>query len=315
MERRLMKVGIVGAGHVGSTTAYALTLRGSASEIVLTDLDPVRAAAEAEDVAHAVPVSSPVRVSSGPMEALSDCDVVVLTCGPSMQPGQSRLDILQHSAAVFRAVVPEVIAVAPDALLIVASNPVDVMAHVTADISGVPPSRIIGSGTILDTLRFRAELSAHLGVSASSVHAYVLGEHGDSEVLAWSTVRIGGLPLGLVAAQLDRPITRELRAGIDAKVRRAGYRIIEGKGFTAFGVAAGIARIVDAVRDDERAVLSVSSRTPIVAGVADVCVSLQRIVGRAGIVHTLDPDMNAEELELLAASARIIRDATTEVGC
>ncbi len=309
-----MRVGIVGAGHVGGTTAYALTLRGSATEIVIADVNASRAAAQAEDVAHAVPVAFPVRVRAGAIEAMAGFDVVVLACGPSIAPGQNRLAILQKSTEIFRSVVPQVMAAAPDAILIVASNPVDVMTHVTSVVSGLPAGRVIGSGTILDTLRFRAELSAHLSVSASSVQAYVLGEHGDSEVLAWSTARIGGLPLGLVGEQLERPITREVRDRIDQSVRRAGYRILEGKGFTSFGVAAGIARIVDAIRDDDRVVLTVSTRTPTVAGVKDVAVSLQRLVGRNGVTDTLEPDMNDTEVALLADSARIIRAATTEVG-
>jgi L-lactate dehydrogenase len=309
-----MKVGIIGAGHVGSTTAYALTLRGSATEIVLSDMDARRAAAQAEDVAHAVPVAFPTRVTGGPIEAMRDFSIIVLACGPSIEPGQNRLAILQKSTDIFKSVVPQVMKVAPEAILIVASNPVDVMTHVTAAESGLPASRVIGSGTLLDTLRFRAQLSAHLGVSAASVQAYVLGEHGDSEVLAWSSARIGGLPLVEVGEQLARPLTREVRDKIDQDVRRAGYRILEGKGFTSFGVAAGIARIVDAIRDDERVVLTVSARTPKVAGIADVSVSLQRVVGRQGVTHTLEPDMNAQEVELLAKSARIIRDATTQVG-
>ena len=309
-----MKVGIVGAGHVGSTTAYALTLRGSATEIVLSDLDARRAAAQAEDVAHAVPVSFPVRVRGGAIEAMAGFDIVVLACGPSIEPGQNRLAILQKAADIFRSVVPKVMAVAPEAILIVASNPVDVMTHVTSMVSGLPPERVIGSGTLLDTLRFRAQLSEHLGVSASSVQAYVLGEHGDSEVLAWSSSRIGGLPLAEVGEQLGRPLDKAARERIDQDVRRAGYRILEGKGFTSFGVAAGIARIVDAIRDDERVVLTVSTRTPTVAGVKDVAVSLQRVVGRDGVSHTLEPDLDPSEVALMTKSARIIRDATTQVG-
>ena len=309
-----MKVGIVGAGHVGSTTAYALTLRGSATEIVLSDMNAQRASAQAEDVAHAVPVSFPTRVTGGPIEAMRDFNIIVLACGPSIEPGQNRLAIMEKSTAIFKSVVPQVMKVAPDAILIVASNPVDVMTHVTSAESGLPVARVIGSGTLLDTLRFRAQLSAHLGVSAASVQAYVLGEHGDSEVLAWSSARIGGLPLGEVGEQLARPLTREVRDKIDQDVRRAGYRILEGKGFTSFGVAAGIARIVDAIRDDERVVLTVSVRTPTVAGIADVSVSLQRVVGREGVTHTLEPDIDAQEVELLAKSARLIRDATTQVG-
>jgi L-lactate dehydrogenase len=309
-----MKVGIVGAGHVGATAAYALALRGSATDVVLVDVSPERASAQAMDVAHAVPVAQPVRVTSGPMSSLAGFDIVVLACGPSIEPGQTRMAILEKSARIFDSVVPEVVRHAPGALLVVASNPVDVMTHVTAQIAGLPAERVIGTGTILDTLRFRAQLSAHLGIAATSIHADVLGEHGDSEVLAWSSARVGGLPLLAVAEQLGRPITPAVRARIDEEVRRAGYRILEGKGFTSFGIGAAIARIVDAVRDDERAVLTVSARTPKVAGLRDVALSLPRVVGRAGVLHTFEPDVDAAETDALAKSAAIIRDATTSIG-
>ena len=309
-----MKVGIVGAGHVGATAAYALALRGSATDVVLVDVSPDRAAAQAMDVAHAVPVAQPVRVTSGPISALAGFDIVVLACGPSIEPGQTRMAILEKSARVFDSVVPDVVRYAPGALLVVASNPVDVMTHVTAAIAGLPAERVIGTGTILDTLRFRAQLSAHLGIAATSIHADVLGEHGDSEVLAWSSARVGGMPLLAVAEQLGRPITPAVRARIDEDVRRAGYRILEGKGFTSFGIGAAIARIVDAVRDDERAVLTVSARTPKVAGLRDVALSLPRVVGRAGVLHTFEPDVDTAETDALAKSAAIIRDATTSIG-
>ncbi|HMS03001.1 MAG TPA: L-lactate dehydrogenase [Gemmatimonadaceae bacterium] len=309
-----MKVGIVGAGHVGATAAYALALRGSATDVVLVDISPARAAAQAMDVAHAVPVAQPVRVTSGPMSALAGFDVVVLACGPSIEPGQTRMAILERSARIFGEVVPDVVRHAPGALLVVASNPVDVMTHVTAQIAGLPAERVIGTGTILDTLRFRAQLSAHLGIAATSIHADVLGEHGDSEVLAWSSARVGGMPLLAVAEQLSRPIASAVRARIDEDVRRAGYRILEGKGFTSFGIGAAIARVVDAVRDDERAVLTVSARTPKVAGLRDVALSLPRVVGRAGVLHTFEPDVDAAETEALAASAAVIREATTSIG-
>ena len=248
------------------------------------------------------------------MAALAGFDVVVLACGPSIEPGQTRMAILEKSARIFGDVVPDVVRHAPGALLVVASNPVDVMTHVTAQIAGLPAERVIGTGTILDTLRFRAQLSAHLGIAATSVHADVLGEHGDSEVLAWSSARVGGLPLLAVAEQLGRPITPAVRARIDEEVRRAGYRILEGKGFTSFGIGAAIARVVDAVRDDERAVLTVSARTPKVAGLRDVALSLPRVIGRAGVLHTFEPDVDAAETDALAKSAAIIREATTSIG-
>jgi L-lactate dehydrogenase len=302
-----MKVGIVGAGQVGSTAAYAMALRGAASEVVLADANAALAAAHAEDILHATPFAGSTRVSAGPIDALADARVVVLTAGVAQRPAESRLDLLARNAAVFGEIVPGVRQAAPDALLVVATNPVDIMTQVAVRVSGLPPARVIGSGTMLDTARFRALLGEHLGVAAHSVHAYVLGEHGDSEVLAWSSVRVGGVPLAAFADA--HAVTADVRARVDEAVRRAAYRIIAGKGATFHGIGAGLARIVECIRDDERAVFTVSTITDECEGVRDVALSLPRIVGAEGIVHTLAPELDDEERAALGRSARVLRDA------
>jgi L-lactate dehydrogenase len=205
-------------------------------------------------------------------------------------------------------------AVCPDALLLVASNPVDVMTQVTARLSGLPAGRVIGSGTILDTARFRWLLGRHLGVAPSSVHAYVLGEHGDSEVLAWSGARIGAVPLDRFAAAQGTALDPGTRARIDAGVRGAAYTIIEGKGATWYGIGGGLARIAAAVAGNERAVLSVSVPDPDVLGVTDVSVSVPRIVGAAGATGALMPDLDATETDALRRSAEIIRAAVADLA-
>jgi L-lactate dehydrogenase len=303
-----MKVGIVGAGMVGSAAGFALALGGGASEIVLVDLDAARAAAEAEDISHAVPFARPVTVRAGGYADIAGAGVVILAAGVSQRPGESRLALLGRNAEVFRSVVGEVLRVAPEALLLVATNPVDIMTDVATRLSGLPPARVIGSGTILDTARFRSLLGAHLGISPHSVHAYVLGEHGDSEVLAWSAARAGAAPIRAFAAQVGAAITDDVVARIDTGVRRAAYRIIEGKGATWHGIGAGLARIVRAIAGDEQAVLSVAMLTPEVGGVRDVALSLPRIVGRTGIAADLMPDLDAAERRALAASARLLKE-------
>lgn len=302
-----MKVGIVGAGMVGSAAAFALVLRRVASRIVLVDIDARRARAEAEDIAHAVPFAGATMVEAGVYDDLRDAGVVILACGVGQKPGETRLELLGRNAAVFRAVVTEVMRAAPGAILVVASNPVDIMGQITREISGLPPGRVIASGTILDTARFRSLLGRHLGIAPGSVHAYVLGEHGDSEVLAWSSARAGAVPLASFAAQVAAAITDEVRARIDTGVRRAAYRIIEGKGATWYGIGAGLSRIVQAVAADEQAVLSVSIVTPDVLGLRDVGLSLPRIVGREGVTATLWPDLDAAERDGLRASAEVLR--------
>jgi L-lactate dehydrogenase len=308
-----MKVGIVGTGMVGASAGFALALSGGASEVVLVDMNAARAQAEAEDIAHAVPFGRALMVRAGGYADLQGAGLVILAAGVSQKPGETRIALLARNAEVFRAVVAEVMAAAPDAILLVATNPVDIMTDIATRLSGLPPGRVIGSGTILDTARFRSLLGAHLGIAPQSVHAYVLGEHGDSEVLAWSSARAGSLPLSSFAAQVSAAITDDVRARIDDGVRRAAYRIIAGKGATWHGIGAGLARIVRAVAGDEQAVLSVSIRRDQVLGIGPVALSLPRVVGRGGVTADLMPDLDGPETEALAASARLLADTAAAV--
>lgn len=303
-----VKVGIVGAGMVGSAAGYAIALMGTASEIVLVDRNAALARAQAEDIAHAVPFASSTMVQDGDYAALAGADVVVLAAGVSQKPGETRLALLERNAAVFADIVAAVLRAAPDAILLVATNPVDIMTDVATRLSGLAPARVIGSGTVLDTARFRSLLGRHLGVAPQSVHAYVLGEHGDSEVLAWSTARAGSLAIRDFAAQVGAAITDDVIADIDAGVRRAAYRIIEGKGATWYGIGAGLARIVRAITRDEAAVLSVSMQTPVVAGVTGATLSIPRVVGRAGIIADLLPELDDAERAALARSATMLAE-------
>ncbi len=304
-----MQVGIVGTGMVGATTAFAAVLLRAASEVVLVDIDQARAEAHAEDIQHAVPFAGHARVRTGTFQDLAGASAVVLACGVNQQPGETRLQLLGRNAAVFRDVVPAVVRAAPEAILIVVSNPVDVLTFVTLQASGVAPSRVIGSGTTLDTARFRALLAAHLAVAPQSVHAYVVGEHGDSEVLLWSSATVGGLPLDQAAYQLRRPILPDDRDRIDAAVRGAAYRIIRGKGATYYGVAGAVARILRAVRDDERAVLTLSAVGEPETPFSDVALSLPRVIGAGGIEAGLLPRLTDEEALALERSAGILRQA------
>jgi L-lactate dehydrogenase len=304
-----MKVGIVGTGMVGSSAGFALALGGGATEIVLVDQNPARATAEAEDISHAVPFGRPMLIRAGDYDDFAGAGVVILAAGISQKPGETRLALLERNAAVFRTVLGEVMRVAPDAILLVATNPVDIMTHVATRLSGLPPGRVIGSGTILDTARFRSLLGRHLGIAAQSVHAYVLGEHGDSEVLAWSNARAGSVPIQSFAAQVGAPVTKAVRAEIDESVRRAAYRIIAGKGATWHGIGAGLARIVRAIGADEGAVLSVSILARDIAGQREVALSVPRVLGRGGVSADLMPELDQAETEALAASAQTLADA------
>ncbi len=309
-----MKVGIIGCGFVGSTAAYAMALGGTASELVLVDLNQSLARAQAEDILHATPFGSPVRIAAGDYPALAGASVVVLACGVGQRPGETRLQLLDRNVQVFANVIPRVLQHAPAALLLVAANPVDLLTQAVTGISGLAPARIIGTGTILDTARFRTLLGEYLGVAPSSVHGYVLGEHGDSEVLVWSSARVGGVLLADFAGQTGRALTDEAKSGIDDGVRRAAYRIIEGKGATYYGIGAGIAKIVSAVRDDERALLTVSSVTVGLSEYEGLSLSLPRVVGAGGVLTTLRPDLSEQERSQLGKSAEILREAARSVG-
>ena len=309
-----MKVGIIGAGLVGSAAAYAIALQGVASEVVLVDLDPKLAEAQAEDITHAVPFAATVTVRAANYDGLDEADVVIIAAGVNQKPGESRLELLDRNAAVFRQVVPSVQRAAPDAVLVIATNPVDIMTQVATRISGLPVSRVVGSGTILDTARFRALLARHLGIAAASVHAYVVGEHGDSEVLVWSSASAGTMPACLFAEQVERPLSDEVRAAIDKGVRTAAYTIIEGKGATNYGIGAGLSRLTRAILRDERAVMTVAIINDEVGGVRNIALSLPRVIGGGGVITNLDPEIDAAETAALTHSAETLKELADALG-
>jgi L-lactate dehydrogenase len=309
-----MKVGIIGAGNVGSTAAYAMVLEGTATEIILIDINRKLAAAQAEDILHATPWSHSVKITAGDYKDLVEAKVVVLACGVSQEEGETRLDLLQRNAKVFKEVIPQVTQYARKAILVVASNPVDIITHMVTKISRHKPQQVIGSGTILDTARFRTLIAEHLQISPQSVHAYVLGEHGDSEVLIWSSARVGGMPLNEFAKQTGKPFSEDQKVDIDSKVRQAAYRIIKGKGATYFGIGAGLSRIVQAVGDDEGTVLTVSSLSLGPADIGRVCMSVPRVVNTAGISSELWPPLSDPEHDDLKNSAEVLIQAADELG-
>lgn len=307
-----MKVGIVGSGMVGATAAYAIVMRGVAREVVLVDINPARAQAEADDILHAVPFAHPVDVRAGEYADLTGCRVVILTAGVNQKPGETRIQLLGRNAAIFHQVVPAVLSYAPEALLLVATNPVDVMTHLTARYaseSGVPSTRVVGSGTTLDTARFRALLGRQLGIDPQHVHAYVLGEHGDSEVLNWSAVTVGGMPLEVFCQIRRAQVCADEWQAIDDQVRHAAYHIIAGKGATYYGIGSALARIVEIILRDQRAILTVCTPVTALAGVKDVTVSLPNLLGGSGVLETLQPSLNDEETVALHASAMTVKRA------
>lgn len=307
-----MKIGIVGSGLVGATAAYALVMSGTGGEIVLVDKNTARAQADADDLFHAVPFAQPMKITASGYEGLRGSRVVIMAAGVNQKPGETRLELLGRNKAVFLDVIPQIIDNAPDAVIVVATNPVDVMTHLTAQIArerGLPEGRVFGSGTTLDTARFRALVGRQLGVDSRHIHAYVVGEHGDSEVLVWSSVSVGGIPLEDFCEDHPTGICAEDREAIDDQVRNAAYHIIQGKGATYYGIGSALARIVDVILHDQRAILTVCSPADQIAGVRDVTVSLPRLVGGDGVLEHFPLPLDDDEQAKLARSADIVRQA------
>ena len=305
MTDQKSRIAIIGAGHVGATAAYALMLRALVPEIVLIDSNRALAQAEAADIADANALARPARVWAGDYADAARASIAVITAGGATHGSQDRLSVAAASAAIVTDCVDRLIGAGFSGVLVVAANPVDLMTLVALRRSGLPASRVIGTGTLLDTSRLKQALSRALGVAPTSIEGYVLGEHGDSEVAAFSTVRIGGQTLDPFRQGRDRP---DLDA-IGREVRDAGYAIVEGKGYTSFGVATAIVRICEAIHRDEHAVLPVSTLLTGEYGQSNLCLSLPCILGAGGVERVLTPDLAPHEMDGLAASALVLKAA------
>lgn len=305
-----MKVGIVGAGQVGSATAFALIMRGVARKIVLIDANQQRAEAEAMDIAHATPFAYANKIKAGTYEDLKGCEVIIITAGANQKPGETRIDLLGRNVKIFESIIPQIVKAAPQTTLLIAANPVDIMTAVALKLSGFPKEKVIGSGTILDTARFRTLLGYHLGISPKSVHANVLGEHGDSEVLIWSNGDGGTVQIEELARMTNRELTPEVKTQIDDCVRNAAYKIIEGKGATYYGIAGGLCRICQAITTNEYAILTVSTQHDEIEGINDVCLSMPTVIGKRGVHNVIYPRMSESEHRDVKFSAEKIKEFT-----
>ncbi|MBY9075018.1 L-lactate dehydrogenase [Nocardioides sp. WL0053] len=310
-----MKIGLVGAGSVGATIAYACQIRGVAQTIAIYDIDPKKTRAEVLDLNHGLqftPVASVI--GSDDIEVLRDSDVIVTTAGAKQRPGQTRMDLAATNVAMMQSLMKQCMSVAPDALHLVVTNPCDVVTYAALKASGLPPSRVFGSGTVLDSSRFRYLLAQHAGVAVQNVHGYVLGEHGDSEIAIWSRANIGMVPIdeyvGASGVALDETGKRE----IFDQVVNAAYEIIEGKGATWYAVGLAVTRIVEAVLHDESRVLPVSTYLEDYKGISDVCLSVPCVVNRNGVERILDVPMSDAELGGLRASADQVRGVARALG-
>jgi L-lactate dehydrogenase len=302
------KIAIIGAGHVGATLAYACLIRGTGKSIALFGRDAQKVRADVLDLQHGLQFVPMATVTgSDDIEVCRDADVLVVTVGGNPRAGQTRLDLAGETVAICRDLLPPLLDVASDAVVIVVSNPVDVVTYAALKILGLPPGRVLGTGTVLDSSRLRSLVAQHCGVAVQSVHAYIVGEHGDSEIPLWSSATIGAVP---VLRWNDPRMPALTAAGRDEMLRQvvdAGYQILRGKGYTNYAVALAAARIIEAVLYDEHQVLPVSSLLTGYAGLSDVCLSVPSVVGQAGVLRMLPVPLSAEEHDGLHRSALAVR--------
>lgn len=302
-----IKISIIGAGFVGSTSAYAIMMAGLASEIVIVDLNKAKAEAEAMDLAQGAAFVKPVQVVAGEITDTKDSDIVIISAGINQKPHETRLEIVQKNHEVYKELIPAIVKESPQSILLVVSNPVDPLTYLTYKLSGFPPARVIGSGTVLDTSRLRHNLSRKMIIDARNVHSYVIGEHGDSEIVTWSITNIGGSSLIDYGKELNIDVSPSYLHQIQEDVRTAAYQIIEKKGYTNYAVGLSIKRIVEAIIRDEHSILTVSCLVDGKYGIDDVYMALPCIINQHGIQRILSNALSKEEISALKDSANILK--------
>ncbi|MGI6307576.1 MAG: L-lactate dehydrogenase [Dethiobacteria bacterium] len=306
----MSKIAIVGAGLVGSTTAFALMLGGTAEEIVLIDKIKEKARGEALDLNHGTSFIQPVTIYAGDYPDCRGADIVIITAGIPQKPGQSRLELVEANKRIIRQVVESILNYNTEAILILTTNPVDIMSYVAWEASELPASRVLGSGTVLDTSRFRYLLGSRCNLDPRNIHAYVIGEHGDSEVLLWSTVNIAGIPMEKFCDTCEQTCSPEGKDDISQQVRQAAYEVIEGKGATYYAVALALRRITESILRNEHSILTVSTMIEEFQGVKDVYLSLPCILGENGVEKIVSLEMSNAEKEKFLKSAEIVKNYT-----
>ena len=307
------KVVIIGSGFVGASIAYATLIRGLCNELVLIDIDREKAQGEAMDLSHGLPFIRPVEIRAGGFEECEGAEIIVITAGVNQKPGETRLDLVQKNAKIMQSILEEIVKYERNAILIVVSNPVDVLTTFARKVTNLPPEHIIGSGTVLDTARFRYTLSQRCGVNASNIHAYVVGEHGDSEVLLFSSASIAGSSLDSFRENFPGVFEKDWQEQVTSEVRRAAYEIISRKGATYYGIGLSCAQIMQAILRDEQKVLTVSSLLEDHYHDLGVALSVPSILGRNGVVRRLELRMDAIEDELFQKSVQTLRESMSQI--
>ena len=308
------KLAVIGCGFVGSASAFALMQSGLFSEMVLIDANRARAEGEALDISHGLPFAKPMKIYAGDYPDLADASLIVVTAGAGQKPGETRLDLVKKNVSIFRSIIPSITQYNKEAILLIVANPVDILTYAAAKLSGFPENRVFGTGTVLDTARLKYLLGEHLQVDSRAVHAFILGEHGDSEIVAWSSANVSGLPLHNfceMRGYFDHDAAMETLA---AGVKNSAYEIIEKKGATYYGIAMSVRRVCEAIVRDEKSILPVSSVQHGSYGIQDVALSLPAVVGKDGVETIVPIALSQEEIAALQASAQTLKDVLSAQG-
>lgn len=307
------KVAVVGCGFVGSASAFAIMESGLFSEMVLIDANNDKASGEALDISHGLPFAKPMQIYAGEYKDIADAAVVVVTAGAGQKPGETRLDLVKKNVGIFRSVIPQIAEYNKEGILLIVANPVDILTHAALKLSGFPENRVFGSGTVLDTARLKYLLGEHLSVDSRSVHAFIIGEHGDSEIAVWSSANVSGVPLNDFCELRGHFDHINSMKRIAENVKNSAYEIIEKKGATYYGIAMSVRRILEAIVRDEKSILPVSSLQHDNYGISDITISMPAVVGRSGVEGTVPISLSDDEIAALKASADTLRKVAEEV--
>lgn len=300
------KAAIIGCGFVGAASAFCLMQSGLFSELVLLDADRDKAEGEALDVAHGIPFASPMKIYAGDYDDLTDAAIIIVTAGANQKPGETRLDLVQKNVGIFRSIIPEIAKRDYQGILLIVSNPVDILTYAAIKLSGMPEHRVIGSGTVLDTARFKYQLGEHLSIDPRSIHAFIIGEHGDSEIAAWSSANVSGIPIHDICEMRGFYHHEDAMREIAETVKNSAYEIIAKKKATYYGIAMSVRRICEAIVRNEKSILPLSVMLHGQYGLENVVLSMPAIVGSEGVETTVPIELNREEQEKLKQSAQAL---------
>ena len=306
------KCAIIGCGAVGATIAFALTQKSLFSELVLIDANKARAEGEAMDLSHGLPFAHPMKVYAGDYCDISDCFLIIITAGTAQRPNETRLDMVHKNVEIFKNIIPNITKYNNDAIILVVSNPVDILTYCTIKLSGFPSNRVLGSGTVLDTARLKYLLGQRLCVDSRSVHAFIIGEHGDSEIAAWSSANVSGIPLHDFCEMRGHHDHEGATSEIAEKVKNSAYEIIQRKGATYYGIAMSVKRICEAIIRDERSILQISTMMDGEYGIKDVVLSMPSIVGAEGFISKVPISLSEDEIKALHKSAETLKSVLEE---